>query len=311
MTSKETYGITKFDEQRYSQMIVDFILNNPGCTAEFIMKNELEKAEEEREIGRRRLFTILKKLKRKKVIMEKKSHKKARNKMLYVREDNPLYTVSKELKEFEELYPSLLKKVKGELEGWQSGKRLLKPKYSQYHGEPLYVAYELIFDTTLFLFDTMRLYTLRLAMVWSRTIEDKYTKELLNFTIFSKLYQMQIKISETVGDVTLGGQNAFISSVVTELDEIKERIQDALSRLDRYEIKKEIEPISNFVLKIISTEMARQRILSQSSTYKWKINPNDMEGLADGMAEDYTTSSSIQNDLDSIMSTEFDQMRGK
>ena len=205
MTSKETYGITKFDEQRYSQMIVDFILNNPGCTAEFIMKNELEKAEEEREIGRRRLFTILKKLKRKKVIMDKKSHKKARNKMFYVREDNPLYTVSKELKEFEELYPSLLKKVKGELEGWQSGKRLLKPKYSQYHGEPLYVAYELIFDTTLFLFDTMRLYMLRLAMVWSRTIEDKYTKELLNFTIFSKLYQMQIKISETVGDVTLGG----------------------------------------------------------------------------------------------------------
>jgi hypothetical protein len=72
-------------------------------------------------------------------------------------------SVSKELKEFEKLYPSLLKKVKGELEGWQSGKRLLKPKYSQYHGEPLYVAYELIFDTTLFLFDTMRLYMLRLA----------------------------------------------------------------------------------------------------------------------------------------------------
>ena len=46
------------------------------------MKNELEKPEEEREIGRKRLFTILKKLKRKKVIMEKKSHKKARNKMV-------------------------------------------------------------------------------------------------------------------------------------------------------------------------------------------------------------------------------------
>ena len=54
--------------------------------------------------------------------MEKKSHKTARNKMLYVREDNPLYTVSKELKEFEELYPSLLKKIKGEHKGWQSGK---------------------------------------------------------------------------------------------------------------------------------------------------------------------------------------------
>ena len=68
----------------------------------------------------------------------------------------------------------------------------------------------------------------------------------------------------------LGGQNAFISSVVTELDEIKERIQDALSRWNRYEIKKEMEPISNFASKIILTEMARLRIYSQSPTYKWK-----------------------------------------
>ncbi|MGA9840988.1 MAG: hypothetical protein WBQ25_01590 [Nitrososphaeraceae archaeon] len=238
-------------------------------------------------------------MKRKKVIMEKKSHKTARNKMLYVREDNPLYTVSKELKEFEELYPSLLKKIKGEHKGWQSGKW------------PLYDASELIYDTTLFLFDTMRLYMLRSAMVWSRIIEDKYTKELLNFTIFSKLYQMQIKISETLDDVTLGGQNAFISSVVTELDEIKERIQDALSRWNRYEIKKEMEPISNFASKIILTEMARLRIYSQSSTYKWKINPNDVEGLAKGMAEDFNTRSNIENNFDTFMSMEFDQMRGK
>ena len=40
MTSTEIYGITKFDEQHYSQIIIDFILNNPGCTAECIMKNE-------------------------------------------------------------------------------------------------------------------------------------------------------------------------------------------------------------------------------------------------------------------------------
>ena len=172
MTSTEIYGITKFDEQRYSQMVIDFILNNPGCTAEFIMKNKLEKPEEEREIGRKRLFTILRNLKRKKVIMEKKSHKKARNKMLYVREDNPLYTVSKELKEFEKLYPNLLEKVKENLDD------------------------QLIYDTTLFLFDTMRVYTLRSAMVWSGTIEDKFTKDLLNFTIFQSYTRCKLKFQK-------------------------------------------------------------------------------------------------------------------
>ena len=44
--------------------------------------------------------------------------------------------------------------------------------------------------------------------------------------------------------------------------EIKERIQDALSRWNRYEIKKEMEPISNFASKIILTEMVRLRIYS-------------------------------------------------
>jgi hypothetical protein len=283
----EKYGITKFHEQRYSEIVYDFILNNPGCTAESFMKNELEKPENKREIGRKRLFTILKKLKRKKVIMERKLHKKARNKLLYVKEDNPLYVVSKELREFEKLYPSLLEKVKGNP----------NPK--------------LIYDTTLLLFDTMRLYMLRLVMVWSITIADKYTKELLNFTIYSKLYQMQNKILETLGDVMLGDGYAFISSVVTELEEIQERIQDASSRWNSYEIKKEMEPISNFASKIILTEMARLKILSQALTYKWTIDPNDAEELAKGMAEDFNTRSHIYDKEDTILSMEFDQIRGK
>lgn len=300
MVSAETYGITKFDEQRYSKVIVDFILNKPGCTAENILKNESKKIEFKREIGRKRLFTVLNKLKRKNMIIEKKRHPKARDKMLYVNGDNPLCIVSRELREFKKLYPNLLNKVKEEHKGWQSGKW---PPYDD--------ASEIIYDTTLLLFDTMRLYMFRSAMVWSRTIEDKYTKELLNFIIFSKLHQIQIKISETLDDVTLGGQNSFISSVVTEIEEIETRIHDALSRWDSYEIKKEMEPISNFASKIISTEMARLRIYSLGSKYRWKIDPNDVEELAEGMTEDYNTRSNIANNFDTYMSMEFDQMRGK
>jgi hypothetical protein len=188
MTPTEKYGITKFDEQNYTQIVVDFIFNNPGCTAADILKKE-EKKKEKREIGRKRLFAILRKLKRKKVIIEKKKHKNARNIMLYVREDNPIYIVSKELREFENRYPSLLKKVKEELE---SGKRLQKPEYFQYPEE-----FRLL-DSTLLLFEIIRIFMLRSLMIWPRIIQDKYTRERLNFTIFSKLYQMQIKMSETL-----------------------------------------------------------------------------------------------------------------
>jgi hypothetical protein len=72
-----------------------------------------------------------------------------------------------------------------------------------------------------------------------------------------------------------------------------------------------MEPISNFAFKIISTEMARLRIYSQSLTYRWKIDPNDVEELTKGMAEDFNTRSYIENNDDTWLSMQFDQMRGK
>jgi hypothetical protein len=216
----------------------------------------------EKRIGLKRSYeTILPTLRRKKVIIEKQKHKKDRNKMLFIREDNPIHIISKELREFENLYPNLLNKVKEKVELWQSGKA--KFEYTEEFREPVIADQtELFLDSTLFLFEIMRIYMLRCVMVWSRTTQDKYTREILNFTIFSKLYQMQVKMSETLGDVMLESgwnekNNAFITSVATELSEIKERIEVALSRLSSYKIKKEIEPICNFIIKVIKTELAR------------------------------------------------------
>lgn len=190
MTSTEKYGITKFDEQNYTQIVVDFILDHPGCTGAYLLNKE-------KRIGRKRFYeTILPTLRRKKVITEKRKHKNARDIMLYVREDNPIYTVSKELREFENLYPSLLKKVKEELES----ERLQKPEYSQYPEEFW------LLDSTLLLFETIRIFMLRSVMIWPRIIQDKYTRERSNFTIFSKLYQMQIKMSETLGYPSIGAK---------------------------------------------------------------------------------------------------------
>jgi hypothetical protein len=151
----------------------------------------------------------------------------------------------------------------------------------------------------------------RSVMIWSRTVQDKYTREILNFTTFSKLYQMQLKISETLGDVTLEWRwnekkNAFITSVATELSEIKERIEVALSRLSSYKIKKEIEPISNFIIKIIKTELARQKIYSDSLTYKWNVEVNDVEELSKSMAKDNPTRSEVADQRMAVDSSMFD-----
>jgi hypothetical protein len=303
MESIEDY-VTKFDKQHYIQMALDFILNNPGCTAAYLLRNE-------KRIGRKRLYeTILPTLRKKKLIREEKVRKKrGRDIRLFVREDNPLYIVSKELREFENLYPDLLKKVKEKVELLQSGEA--KSEYTEEFRDPVIADQrELFIDSTLFLFEIMRIYMLRSVMVWSRTIKDKYTREILNFTIFSKLYQMQVKMSETLDDLTLergwNKKNAFTTSVATELSEIKERIEIALSRLSSYKIRKDIEPISNFVIKIIKTELARQKIYSDSLTYKWNVEASKEEELANSMVEENPTRSQVDSDREAATSSMFD-----
>jgi hypothetical protein len=314
MTSTEKYGITKFDKQNYIHIVVDFLLDHPGCTGAYLLSKE-------KRIGRKRFYeTILPTLRRKKVIIEKKKHKQARDIMLFIREDNPIYIVSKELREFENLYPSLLTNVKEQLERWQSGKHLLKPTYLpgsrgkkeyEWDTEPSDVAAELIIDSTLLLFETMRTNMLRTIMTWSRIVEEKYTREILNFMIFSKFYKMQIKVSEVLGDAKAIGGNALILSVGTELAEIEERIQRALYNLDKYEIMEKIEPIVSFVKKIIWTEMARYQIYSKSSVYKWKISDKDVEEQAKNLAKANPTRSENENMKWDIASMNYETMMGK
>jgi hypothetical protein len=316
MTSTQKYGITKFRELNYLQIVVDFIYNHPGCTATYLLSKE------SKNIGKKRLYqTILPTLRRKKIIREeKKLHKRGRDIMLFIREDNPIYIASKELREFESLYPSLLTSLKEQLERWQSGKHLLKPTYLpgsrgkkeyEWDTEPSDVAAELIIDSTLLLFETMRTNMLRTIITWSRLIEEKYTREILNFMIFSKFYKMQIKVSEVLGDVKIIDKDALILSVGTELAEIEERIQHALYNLDKYEIIGKIEPIVSFVKKFIWTEMARYQIYSKSSVYKWKISDKDVEEQAKNLAKDNPTRSENENMKWDIASMNYDTMMGK
>jgi hypothetical protein len=231
-----------------------------------------------------------------------------------------IYVASKELREFEKHYSLLLTKVKEHIEKWQSGKHILKPIYLpgskgkkeyEWHTEPHGVPMELITDSTLLLFEIMRTKTLRTVMVWSRIINDKYTRDALNFMVFSKLYQMQFKISEVLGDVTIIDKNALILSVGTELSEIKERIQRASHNLDRYEIKNEIEPILAFVNKTIWTEMARYQIYSKSNRIKWNINDNEVQELAEKLAKENPTRSENESLLWHIAEMDYDAMMGK
>jgi len=316
MSSREKYEITKFTEQNYTQIAVDFIINHPGCTAAFLLSKEHKR------IGRKRFYqTLLPTLKRKKIIREEKVRgKRGRDIRFYIREDNPLDVVSRELSEFEKHYSLLLTKVKEHIEKWQSGKHLLKPTFLprskgkseyEYGIEPPRIATELIADSTLLLFETMRTNILRTVMIWSRLIEDRYTREMLNFMVFSKLYQMQFKISEILGDVTILDKNALILSVGTELSEIKERIQRASHNLDRFEIKNEIEPILAFVNKTILTEMARYQIYSKSNKIKWNINDSEVQELAEKLSKENPTRSEKEIQLWDSIERELDIMRGK
>jgi hypothetical protein len=75
MVTFETFGISLIDEQKFCQIVIDFISNHQGCIDEDIVKGQ-------KQIGRKKLFRILPALKEKNIVTEKKSKPGARNKKL-------------------------------------------------------------------------------------------------------------------------------------------------------------------------------------------------------------------------------------
>lgn len=116
MASNNSYEIQILDEEQSRNIIVEYIQTHPGCIAEDILRGQ-------KLVGRKKLFSILHYLKKKKIIIEdrRKSTRKTRNKKLLVNRGNPHVLVLNELNRIQKVYISILNKT---VEAYNNGRYL-------------------------------------------------------------------------------------------------------------------------------------------------------------------------------------------
>ena len=285
MSIDESSGMEIFDEEKYREIIIDFIQTHPGCIAEDILRGQ-------NQIGRKKLYRILPALKEEKIIIEeqRKSKPKARNIKLFVNGGNPQTVVLNELKNFEKIYFSILNKT---VDACNNGRYLgdwEKPSKSSV-GDDLVKrrlsAMALMWEPLHIFFEFLKIYMIRLITNWSKEIRDKGVLNKVNNMIFAKFTYIRIHTYKIMASASDGVGSASIETSYTNMqtnatEELKKRIHN----LKKYGMEKEAKELLDFVEYVVASENLRSYFRRRKNKlYRWdlKYKDDDMKTLVEDM----------------------------
>ena len=267
-----------FDEEQSRETIIDFIQTHPGCIREEFLKKQDK-------IRKKKLDRVLPALIQERVIKEDKP--RGRKKPLIIKEANPYTVVLNELKNFEKLYFSILNKT---INAYNNGRYLgdlEKPYDSDVEDlakaasaaalmwQPLHIFYGFI-----------ELYMFRLITNWSKEIRNKDVLQRVNNMVFAKFTQMQIDTYKIMNSVSEGVSSASINiSYVNVQMNTKDRLNENLKTLKKYDMEKEAKQLSNFVESIVVSEEVKSYFPRKGKLYRYdsKYKKDDIKELAEDM----------------------------
>jgi hypothetical protein len=284
MSFDESLGLEIFDEERSRDTVIDFVQTHPGCIAQGIVDGQTE-------IARKKIFRILRDLKKERIIIKEKpkSKRRLRNKKLFVNRANPYTVVLNELREFEKIYFSILNKT---INAHNNGRYLgdwEKPSYDPVVEDLAKAASAaaLMWQPLHIFYGFMELYMFRLITNWSKEIRDKDVLQKVNNMIFAKFTQMRIdtyKIMNSVSD-EVGSASIKISYVSLQMNTI-DRLNENLKTLKKYDMEKEAKEFSEFMDKVIASEEKRsyfRTLKHKLYRYDSKYKKDDLKELAEDM----------------------------
>jgi hypothetical protein len=186
MLSPESYQskVVMLDEQTRQRSVIDFISSHQGCTAEDVVEGN-------KQSGRVKTFRILKELKRRNVIREKKSGTNKRDKKLFLNETNPLIWFPKEVNQFKEFLYRLFERA--QLYRWW-----------HYGDEVYYPSDALLQECFSLFFEYLNINNYRAFIIWPNTIKDKETLSRLYRLFYSEMINMNLDLREKFQPVEFG-----------------------------------------------------------------------------------------------------------
>jgi hypothetical protein len=234
-------AVESMDEQVRRNIVIDFISQHKGCTAEDIVRGQDK-------IGRGKVFKILKNLKKEAIVKPEKSDTNQRDIALFIDNDHPIILFSTEFREFKNYLYSLIDKAIN---------IRLKDPLDDY----LYPSFELLGTCIIVFLEYLKMTHYRAFFLWSKKVQDPETLRKLYKLFYSETTNLYLEILSKF-------KPAFVNSKGYDLEDkflgvardygsellVPEDIH--LAQLDQifeyYRVKTEATPILKFLINIRS-----------------------------------------------------------
>jgi hypothetical protein len=253
------------DQQERRRIIIEYITNNPGCN-----KQKVVKALEPR-LSRVPILNIIQELEEDGIVKQVIEKENRREHKLYVNTGNILVSVENELKEFEEAFFSLLGSVKEKFDALYLDVKSQQPTDpSKRDLSKMHPILNLISESFHIFYDVVDIYMIRSLMVWPKTIQDKDILKKLYSTIFTKIADMQLHMSEILRTTMAGDFHPIIQLFISGKMYATKKLMDHFEAFKNCNMEKELEPVLYSTWKI-SGEY-KQMAYPEPSLFKWAFN---------------------------------------
>jgi hypothetical protein len=253
------------------KLITDYISTNPACNQQDIVRH-LE--------GKSSRQTVLKEVDQlldDEIIYYVTQKENSRDHNFYVKDDNILVSVSKELDEFDKNFFSALAKIKEKFD-----KLYLKMKkddvIKEGHGtgetkQQNLVAFQpllnVLSQSVEILYEVLDVYILRCILVWPNTVKKEDIVKKLYSIVFSKISDIQLRMSKILSSFKAG--NFYLVTQLSVYQRIY-RTANFQRHLDDFKLVEinEIEPLLNSIWKINKDLLSNS--CPEPALYKWDFD---------------------------------------
>lgn len=174
--TRESYTSTQpLNEELRRKKIIDFISEHQGCRAEDVVEGV------KNDIGRGKVFSILKSLKAESIVLTEKEKPNSREHKLFVDINNPLVIATKELDEFKKVFMVFLEQVRRHRD--------------VYNGPDIDVLDRRLINAVRLFGKFVHCCTMRSILDWSPKIKDKDSLDKLFSIVYSRVSNMQIELA--------------------------------------------------------------------------------------------------------------------
>jgi|SRR5690242_2145675 hypothetical protein len=186
------------DDSQRRRLVTEYIYNNPDCNKESVVKAMYGK------LSRVPVLKTIADLCEDNIVIIKKENQNSRDHKMVINTRSILLTVSKELDDFEKSFCILLKKV-----GKEFDRLYLKNKQGSRDLAKMQPILNLLSECFHIFYEIVDSYLVRSVLQWSKVIGGREFKKQIYSTVFTKIADIHLRMSETLSSTKAGYLASF------------------------------------------------------------------------------------------------------